>query len=82
MPNPTPSHLLGAQVTVVDDMRIVVNDILNENTDELPEFRDRVIKVSLGGWVWRGLAGGWSTPAARIATRHGRSPELERAAVT
>lgn len=37
-----------AQVTVVDDMRIVVNDILNENADELPEFRDRVIKVSLG----------------------------------
>ena len=37
------------QVTVVDDHKIVVNDILNENVDELPEFRDRVIKVSLGG---------------------------------
>ncbi|PNH11834.1 Intraflagellar transport protein 80 [Tetrabaena socialis] len=36
------------QVTVVDEHRIVVNDILNENADELPEFRDRVIKVSLG----------------------------------
>lgn len=36
------------QVTVVDDHKIVVNDILNENVDELPEFRDRVIKVSLG----------------------------------
>ncbi len=36
-------------MTVVDEHRIVVNDILNENADELPEFRDRVIKVSLGG---------------------------------
>lgn len=36
------------QVTVVDDHKIVVHDILNENVDELPEFRDRVIKVSLG----------------------------------
>ena len=33
---------------MVDEQKIVVHDILNENVDELPEFRDRVIKVSLG----------------------------------
>ncbi len=34
---------------MVDEHRIVVNDILNEKADELPEFCDRVIQVSLGG---------------------------------
>jgi hypothetical protein len=40
--------IVASQVTVVDEQKIVVHDILNENVDELPEFRDRVIKVSLG----------------------------------
>lgn len=57
-PTPGPSP---HQVTVVDEHRIVVNDILNENADELPEFRDRVIKVSLGGCHGVAAAG---------ATRH------------
>ncbi|MEW5301900.1 MAG: hypothetical protein WDW36_004725 [Sanguina aurantia] len=35
------------RVTVEDDHKILVNDILSETTDEL-DFRDRVIKISLG----------------------------------
>lgn len=33
------------------DLQVVVNDMLSETTDELPEFRDRVIKISLGEWA-------------------------------
>lgn len=43
------SHEDGrVRVNLEDDHKVIVQDIVSETTDEL-EFRDKVIKISLGG---------------------------------
>lgn len=44
------------RVNLEDDHKIIVQDILSETLDEL-EFRDKVVKISLGEGRWPGGQG-------------------------